>query len=185
MLGRFFWWSAVAELVPAELRPRVGGLLQSLTRKDLMRPSEEEIGQEDAFEFTHILIRDLAYQRLSKAARADLHERFADWIIGRTRDRRGEYDEIVGYHLELAHHTLLELGPTTARARELAERASSRLAAAGQRAYARGDTPAAVNLLTRAAALLDARDETRLRLLHELRTAQTATGETGPPPPAR
>ena len=32
-----------------------------------------------------------------------MHERLADWIGMKTRDLAGEYDEIVGYHLEQAH----------------------------------------------------------------------------------
>ena len=35
---------------------------------------------EDAFRFRHLLIRDTAYDALPKATRAELHERFADWL---------------------------------------------------------------------------------------------------------
>ena len=35
---------------------------------------------EDAFRFRHLLIRDAAYEAIPKARRAELHERFADWL---------------------------------------------------------------------------------------------------------
>src|SRR5438132_8538510 len=47
------------------------------------------------------------------------------------------------------------LGPADDRSRVLADRAAEHLAAAGRRAYARGDLPAAAGLLSRAAALLE------------------------------
>ena len=40
---------------------------------------------EDAFRFGHILVRDAAYAGLAKRTRAELHERFADWLEGRGR----------------------------------------------------------------------------------------------------
>ena len=46
------------------------------------------------------------------------------------------YEEIVGYHLEQAHHTLPELGPTPTRPSWPIARA--RLSVAGLRAHARG-----------------------------------------------
>ena len=57
------------------------------------------------------LIRDAAYEALSKESRADLHARFADWLEDVGRDRLAEYAEIVGWHLEQAHRYLSELGP--------------------------------------------------------------------------
>ena len=93
-----------------------------------------------------MLIRDAAYERIPKAQRADLHERFAGWLDGRGE----EFEEIVGYHLEQAHACLVELGPETDRSRELATRAGRHLAASGRRAYDRGDLSAAADLLGRA-----------------------------------
>ena len=47
--------------------------------------------------------------RLPKAARAELHERFAEWLEGHGADLI-ELDEILGYHLEQAHRYRVELG---------------------------------------------------------------------------
>jgi class 3 adenylate cyclase/tetratricopeptide (TPR) repeat protein len=165
VVGRSFWWGAVAELAPAELRPRVGACLQSLVRKELIRPDRSEIRGEDAFRFTHILVRDAAYNGIPKSVRADLHERLADWIAAHTRDLAVDYEEIVGYHLEQAHRALLELGLPSDRTAALGERTAERLASAGERAFARGDMPAAVNLLSRATAVLPPFHPRRLELL--------------------
>jgi class 3 adenylate cyclase/tetratricopeptide (TPR) repeat protein len=177
VIGRSFWWGAVSELAPAGLRPRVGACLQSLVRKELIRPDRSEIRGEDAFRFTHILVRDAAYQGIPKTTRAEMHERLADWITAHMRDLAGGYEEIVGYHLEQAHRSLLELGPPNAETAVLAQRAAEALASAGERAYARGDMPAVVTLLTRAIALLPIHHARRLELLTEVAFALLETGD--------
>ena len=62
----------------------------------------------------------------------------------------------------------LQLGPLDDAGRELARRAADKLGSAGRRAFARGDLPAAMNLLRRAADLLDPDDpigiDTRIEL---------------------
>jgi class 3 adenylate cyclase/tetratricopeptide (TPR) repeat protein len=177
VVGRSFWWGAVSELAPTGIRPQVAGWLQSLVRKELIRPDRSEIRGEDAFRFTHILVRDAAYGGIPKAMRAEMHERLADWIEVNTRDLAGEYEEIVAYHLEQAHRVLLELGPGGDRTAALGERTAERLASAGERAFARGDMPAAVNLLSRATALLPGHHPRRLELLPEVAFALMEAGD--------
>jgi tetratricopeptide (TPR) repeat protein len=63
------------------------------------------------------------------------------------------------------------------RGRELAMRAAGRLAAAGRRALAKGDAPAAVNLLDRAAALLAGDPADALTVLPDLGVALRDAGE--------
>jgi class 3 adenylate cyclase/tetratricopeptide (TPR) repeat protein len=176
-VGRSFWWGAVSELSPADARPRIGACLQSLVRKELIEPDRSDIRQQDAFRFTHILVRDAAYQGIPKAVRAVMHERLADWIDVKARDLAGEYEEIVGYHLEQAHRSLVELGPPTDHTGALGARAANLLAGAGERAFARGDMPAAVSLLSRATALLPSHDARRLELLPELAFALMETAD--------
>jgi class 3 adenylate cyclase/tetratricopeptide (TPR) repeat protein len=179
VVGRQFWWGAVAELSPDEQRGGLGGRLQSLTRKELIRPDRSDLSEEDTFQFAHILIRDAAYRGIPKAIRADLHERFADWVVEKFRDRAGVYEEIVGYHLEQAHRALFELGPANERTKILGRRAAVPLASAGRRAFARGDMPAACNLLFRVISLLPEKDPERLRLLPKLGKALRETGQLG------
>jgi class 3 adenylate cyclase len=177
VVGRTFWWGAVSALAPDEVRPRVGTCLQALVRKGLIEPGRSEIRHEDAFRFSHILVQDAAYQGIPKAARAEMHAHLADWIDVEAQDLPGGFEEIVGYHLEQAHRCLVELGPPTGQTAALAARAADLLSTTGQRAFARGDMPAAVNLLTRATALLPSRDTRRLDLLPDLAFALMETAD--------
>ena len=168
VVGRTFWSGSVVDLVPSDVRPDVGALLLALARKELIEPEPSTIAGEDSFRFRHALIRDAAYAALPKASRGELHERFALWLEQRT----GE-DELVGYHLEQAHRFRAELGVPDL---EIATRAGSLLAAAGRRAFARDDMPAALNLLERALGLAEL-DEERPELLRELAAARWAAGD--------
>jgi class 3 adenylate cyclase/tetratricopeptide (TPR) repeat protein len=169
VVGLEFEWEALGELAPDRRRPS-GAQLAALVRKDLIRPHE---AIEDTFRFRHLLIRDAAYERISKQVRSELHERFAGWLDGRGE----EFDEIVGYHLEQACRCLAELGRSGDRPPALAESAAQRLGRAGKRAYARADSRAAMNLLARAAKLLPAEDPRRLSFLPLLGRALRAQGE--------
>jgi DNA-binding SARP family transcriptional activator len=145
--GEVFHRGPVAMLTPVE--GDVTPLLMALVRKELIRFDRAEFPGEEAYRFRHLLLRDAAYDALPKATRADLHERFADWLDHAGADLV-ERDELVGYHLEQAHRYRTELG---SRDESLGERAARHLAAAGHRAAARGDYRAAANLLQRALAL--------------------------------
>lgn len=177
VIGRQFWWGALAELTPPELRGRVGHQLQSLTRKELIRPGQSQLIGEDVFEFTHILVQEAAYRGMPKEARADLHERLADWVERRSQDWSGEYEEILGYHLEQAYRCWLDLGLPTAHTEEQRRRAATVLASAGRRAFTRGDMPAAVKLLSRAASLLQGAEPERIDVLPRLAFALMETGD--------
>jgi tetratricopeptide (TPR) repeat protein len=157
--GQVFHRGAVEALAPDE--PAVPARLMRLVRKELIRPTAATLPDDDAFRFRHLLIRDAAYEALPKASRAELHERFADWIELHGRDLV-ELDEVAGYHLEQAARYRAELGDP---APVLALRAAERLGDAGERAARRSDTAAARNLLDRAVALLPTDAPARLRLL--------------------
>ena len=122
--GRVFHRGAVESLSPDE--PRLETRLAALVRKDLVRPERAHLAGEDAYRFRHLLVRDVAYESLPKAARAELHERFAGWLDERASEL-AEPDEIVGYHLEQAHLYRVELRPVDDHARDLGRRASALL----------------------------------------------------------
>ena len=155
---------------------RSSASLTSLVRRDVIRPDRAVLGEEEAFRFRHMLIRDAAYRSLSKEMRAALHERFAAWVVRAAGSRLGEFEEIVGYHLEQAYRLLGELGTLDADAEELAVRGAERLEAAGRRALARSDHPGAVSLLERAAALFPDDHARRARLLPDLGAALIEAG---------
>ena len=172
--GKHFVRSALRRLAPDADQTDVDARLLSLARKDLLaaRP-----GREDAYRFRHALIRDAAYAGIPKELRAQLHERFAEWAANTKAGRAGELDEIVGYHLEQAYRYRGQLGPLDAHAQSLAGRAAEILGAAGRRAYARDDMPAAINLLDRAVSLLAEEEPAQLTLRRELSNALWSVGE--------
>jgi class 3 adenylate cyclase/tetratricopeptide (TPR) repeat protein len=177
--GRIFWWGLVTALVPAEVRPRVAAHLQALARKEFVVADRSEMPEDDAFRFTHALLRDITYQGIPKSARSQLHEQTAEWLASRMGARADEYDEIIGYHLEQACWSLTELGPTSGAAQALGRRASAHLASAAARAFASEDMLGAVSLLSRAIALLPGKDPDRLSLLSRLAFALIETGDFG------
>ncbi len=178
--GELFHHGAVSALTPDETRLMTH--LTALVRKDLVRPDRPQLAGDDAFRFRHLLIRDAAYEGLAKGDRADLHERFADWLAGHGTELV-ELDELVGYHLEQGYRYLEELGRVDEHARQLARRAAERLGAAGQRAVWREDFRAGRMLLERARALAgDARSPARLEVTlnwARFNTGEKATGIEG------
>ncbi|MDQ3865672.1 MAG: AAA family ATPase [Actinomycetota bacterium] len=161
--GKVFHRGSIQELWP-ECR-NLDKHLGTLVRKELIRPDRSAIVDDEAFEFRHILIRDAAYESLPKETRADLHERFAAWLASTAGDHRIEYEEILAYHLEQAYRFRVELGRPDERSKELGRRAAGHLTAAGRRASAKSDAPAAQNLLSRAVVLLPEGEHARLELL--------------------
>ena len=147
--GEIFHRGAVQALAPEETQ--VTPRLAALVRKELIRPDRPQLAGEDGFRFRHILIRDAAYDALPKAARADLHARFAAWLEEHGTELV-ELDEILGYHLEQASRYRAELGLPVDDA--LTATARRRLTAGGQRAALRQDYGAAASLFERAAALM-------------------------------
>jgi class 3 adenylate cyclase/tetratricopeptide (TPR) repeat protein len=148
--GRVFHLGAVQALAPAEAP--LGTVLASLVRKDLLRPDLPQLPGDEAYRFRHVLIRDAAYDVLSKSDRATLHERLADWLEVRSVDVL-DGDEVRGYHLEQAYRYRHELAPGVPGGEPVAARAADLLEAAGGRALARLDVGAARNLFERALAL--------------------------------
>jgi tetratricopeptide (TPR) repeat protein len=175
--GQAFHEGSVAELMPEALRPSVHDHLLELVRKDLILPARTELSRETSFRFRHLLIREAAYESIPKVERARLHERHAAWLERKVRDRAGEYDEILGYHLEQACRYLAERGPLDEHGLELGAHGASLLAAAARRASGLGDARASANLLGRATALLSDTDEKRLELLADQGLVLVQSGE--------
>jgi AAA ATPase domain len=148
--------------------------LAALIRKDLIRPQPALFPGERGFRFRHLLIRDTAYDAIAKELRATLHDQHAGWLEQKAASRIVEYEEILGYHLEQAARYQAELGMENG---ELARRAALRLGPAGRRAFMRSDSAGAVNLISRAAALLPSDDPARIQLMPNVRVAQGMSGD--------
>ena len=122
-----------------------------------------------------------------------MHERLGRFIEHEAGDRVGEVEELIGYHLEQAYRQRIEVGLPDARAMALAGEAAGRLTACGARASARGDVPAAANLLSRALAILppgaphraDLRDAPRQRRSSSRGSSRRRIASSRKPRPVR
>jgi tetratricopeptide (TPR) repeat protein len=146
--GRTFHAGALRSLLPEHERGAVSAFLVALARKGLIGADRSEFPGQDAFRFTHALIREAAYGAVPKLLRAELHAGVARWLDERAAD------EIVGFHLERACLLRRELGEANERERALGVRAAARLEAAARTALARGDAAAGSALLERAVAVV-------------------------------
>jgi class 3 adenylate cyclase len=177
VIGRSFSAGALLELMDGADRATVDAHLDTLVRKQLIEPDGGRQAGDPTFSFTHVLVRDVAYQGILKSRRADLHVRYADWLERTAGERAGEDDEMLGYHLERAHRYRSELGALDAPGRELGARAARYLSASGGRALARGDARTAVGLLERAVSLLDTDDPAWHELTINLSIALVEAGQ--------
>jgi class 3 adenylate cyclase len=156
VVGKVFWLGTL-ELIGDRDRPSAEQLLHALERKEFVRRERRSsVGDETQYAFRHILVRDVAYSQIPRAARADKHRGAAEWIesLGRPDD-----------HAEmLAHHYLSALEFAAAAGEELpdvAERARLALRAAGDRALALSSMRPAAQFYDSALALWPADDPER------------------------
>src|SRR6185295_7798626 len=122
-------------------------------RRDLIAPVAATLpGAGSAFAFRHRLVREAAYAALTRAERAVLHERHADWLE-RFDPPCVDSATRLGFHLEQAHDHVLAVGGDRDRAAALAVRAGRHLAVAARRAHRHSDLAAEIGLLKRAVRL--------------------------------
>ncbi len=166
VIGPQFERAELAALAdPADVS-RLDGRLAALCRSGLLR-----VGDDSLHGFAHALVRDAAYEGISKARRAALHEG-----IARHRDLHGEADTIMSaVHLEAAALLSREVGSPRP---PLELEAGQRLAALGLGQWRAGDASGAANLLGRCCALLPPDDPIRLDASIELGLAQRDLGES-------
>jgi class 3 adenylate cyclase/tetratricopeptide (TPR) repeat protein len=151
--GREFRRAAVESLIAQDGHVDIPGVLVELERRELIVAADPQLDGGSRFRFAHILVRDAAYELIPKARRAELHVRYADWLV-QSGASRSEQDELAGYHLEQAFQNRSEIRlVATHDMRALADRACAHLTAAGRRVLDQGDRAGAVNLLRRSIAL--------------------------------
>jgi len=146
LVGRMFWRGALDALSPDV---DVAEALDTLLEREFVAPeARSSISGERAFQFTHGLIREVAYASMSKAERAVDHRRFAEWVAERAPD---ELAEVRAHHLDSAARLVAELdGAVPA---DLAHEAASALEGAGRRSLRRASFAVARRLLVRSAEL--------------------------------
>ncbi len=116
VVGKVFWASAAAELAGLD-RDEATRALHALERRGMVRRERRSsFGGEDEYAFRHVLVRDVAYGQIPRAARADRHVRAAGWIEG--LGRADDQAELVAHHYAAA----LELGADVAAGARIAFR---------------------------------------------------------------
>ena len=175
VMGREFPSIAINDLLDVPVD--TDATLVTLIRRQLVVVARDPDILAD-YRFRNLLLRDVVYDGLLKRTRSGLHQRFADWLetFSASAGRSMEVEEILGYHFEQAYQLRASLGAMDDEAVKLGNRAADRLAPAGLRAFARGDMPAAANLLHRAAETLPDDEPTRPRLLARAAEARLETG---------
>jgi tetratricopeptide (TPR) repeat protein len=172
VVGKVFWLGALETLGHGPRR-QAEEMLFGLARKEFVQPvRRSKVAGDAEYAFRHVLLRDVAYGQIPRAARGDKHRLTAAWIesLGRPED-----------HAEmLAHHYLSALEYAHAAGRDdaaLAEPARLAMRAAGDRAFALASYAAAARFYEAALELWPEDDPDRVWLLvHAGRASHAADG---------
>ena len=131
VVGRGFWPSAVASVSGLD-RADVEDALRALERKELVRRLRTSaVASEVQYSFHHSFVRDVAYNSIPRAERAQKHCLAAAWIeeLGRPEDHA---ETIAHHYLHALEYARSARQPTD----DFSERARTALTAAGERALA-------------------------------------------------
>jgi tetratricopeptide (TPR) repeat protein len=108
--------------------------LHELSKKELIRPARASSMEGEAeYSFAHLIIRDVAYSQIPRAARAAKHRSAAEWIERRAADRVGDLADVLAHHYTEAIELTRAAG-TGGEATDLEEPARRFLVMAGDRA---------------------------------------------------
>ncbi|HET7807531.1 MAG TPA: AAA family ATPase [Gaiellaceae bacterium] len=172
VVGKVFWSGAV-EAVGSASRWEAEESLHRLERAEFVQRSRtSSVGSETEYAFRHVLIRDVAYSQIPRAARVEKHRLTAAWIesLGRQDDQA----ELLAHHyleaLELAEAAGLDVA-------ELGAQARFALRDAGDRAASLYAVVAAERFYDAALRLWPEHDLERARLL--LRRAAPVFSQAG------
>jgi hypothetical protein len=120
------------------LEPSLEGVDEVLDRlidKDLLRSTGT-----DTFAFRHILIREVAYQTLTRAERGRLHAAAAEWLAGIAGEREDSLAELIAFHYREAASIATAQRPGDLQTAEVRQKAAAWLMRAGEVAAAAAAT---------------------------------------------
>jgi class 3 adenylate cyclase len=164
VLGDRVWPNAIASVLDSAETEAVAAL-RALCRRDmLVELSTSTVAGEPELGFRHQLMRDAAYRRLPRAARAHLHRRAADWF---QRLSAGRHDMATA----VAHHRIeaLQLYESLGEdATEASREARVALIEAARATYAVHAVESALGYATRALTLWPGEQESDARRAVEL-----------------
>lgn len=105
VFGRSFRVAGLESAEP-ELAADITAAVEDLVERDLVRPVTA-----DAYDFRHILIREVAYGTLPRNERTRLHAAAGRWLESRATGREAELAELIAYHYREAATVGGMLGP--------------------------------------------------------------------------
>src|SRR5207245_10861255 len=102
VIGKVFWAGALAAMGHASKESVLTGL-HELVRKALVRRARTSSIEEDVeYVFWHVLVRDVAYGQIPRAARARKHVTAAEWIERSAGERITDHAEFLANHYSTA-----------------------------------------------------------------------------------
>jgi predicted ATPase len=126
--------------------------LHDHARKELVRPARlSSVKDETKLAFWHVLVRDVAYAQIPRAARARKHEAAARWIEQMAGGRVSDHADLLAHHYERALE-LAQAAEEDGNVDRLRTSARRFLSLAGERAR-RLDPPTAEGYFGRALSL--------------------------------
>jgi class 3 adenylate cyclase/tetratricopeptide (TPR) repeat protein len=169
VLGKVAWVSALAAL--GDVEPlALEQPLHALERRELLRRERRStVAGERQYTFRHVLVRDVAYSQLPRAARAKKHQRAAHWLQTLSLDRAEDRAELLAHHWQAALQYAEAAGQDTG---GLAEPTRLALRDAGDRALELNAFAAAARWYTESLELWPTGDRERPRLLLRLGQAR-------------
>jgi AAA ATPase domain len=176
VVGQVFWSGALAAMGQVD-EQLANQALRALARKELIRPMRRStVAGQAEYAFWHVLVRDVAYGQLPRAARADKHRRAAVWLEALSPDRVEDRAELLAHHWQAALKFARTAGQETV---ALAERARLALRDAGDRALDLNAFAAAARWYAAALELWPDTDLERPRLLLRLGQARFHAEQAG------
>ena len=135
IVGERFGAAELRDLEPGIDISKALGLL----RRAGLAVEDHDAREPERYRFKHLLMRDVAYTVMPKAARADVHERFGAALDRAVGDRREEFAEILAHHAACALTLSIEVRAPRESVEPRARRALDWALALGERARQRQD----------------------------------------------
>ncbi len=167
-VGRTFWLGALGGE-----RWRLEERLHALERNEFVRRERRSaVAGETEYSFRHALVREVAYEQIPRAQRADKHRAAAEWIesLGRIED----HSELLAHHYAAALDYARASGQDTA---PLAAQGRIALREAGDRAFSLNAFTAAARYYALAVEPWPHDDPERPELIFKLARTYSANGD--------
>ncbi len=102
VLGKVFWAGALASMGDRD-PGAVEEALHELARTELVRPARSSsMEDEHEYGFWHVLVRDVCYGQIPRAARAARHRAAAAWLEEKAGDRVEDLADVLAHHYQAA-----------------------------------------------------------------------------------